>query len=65
MTIQMYLKHDGGNMTKYEVTAHYYRAKDNTFTADHEYYIETESTIAPGGLHCHNGQAINHRSTRM
>lgn len=35
-------------MHKYEVTARYYRAKENVFTSDYAYYIETDSTISPG-----------------
>ena len=32
-------------MNKYKITAQYYRAKDNAFTAGYEYYVETEYVI--------------------
>lgn len=35
-------------MNKYKITAQYYRVKDNVFTSDYEYYVETEYIIKKG-----------------
>ena len=32
-------------MNKYKISAQYYRVKDAAFTAEYEYYVETEYTI--------------------